>query len=112
MLTDDENKKLYIGVTSNLIARLSSHLLKVHPNSYAGKHGLTKLVFYELHDRIEYAIGREKQLKGWRREKKNRLVEMVNPNWIDLITDPGDKETYPEIGELPIDVETRGDDWW
>jgi len=112
MLTDALNHKLYIGVTSDLIGRISSHLLEMHPKSYACRHGLKKLVFYGLHDRIEYAIGREKQLKSWRREKKDKLIAMVNPEWVDLILDRGDEKTYPEIGELPIDIDTRGDHWW
>ena len=96
ILGDDHRNRLYIGITSNLIRRMWQHL---HGNipGYASRNRLCVLLYYDLFDRIEEAILREKQLKSWRREKKFALIQEVNPTYQDLITDPGDLETLPQI---------------
>lgn len=74
---------LYIGVTSNLLGRLHQHregLIK----GFTSRYGVTRLVYYELADTMEAAIGREKTLKKWRRDWKLNLIEGVNPAWDDL----------------------------
>src|SRR5690349_12470762 len=74
---------LYIGVTSDLQARIRQHKAaasKVFPNKYRCHH----LVYYERYDYIQAAIGREKQLKGFTRKKKIALIESLNPRWQDL----------------------------
>lgn len=106
ILKDKEYKRLYIGYTSDLITRISEHIHEKH-DGYTKKHGLKSLVFYELHDRIEEAYGRELQLKGWRRAKKDYLIRLVNPYKINLLTDYGDGATYPIIADLPVDLDTR-----
>ena len=83
LLTNQTNKVLYVGVTNNLRRRLYEHRRK----SVAGftkKYNLYKLVWFEQTEDIRSAIAREKEIKGWRREKKNRLVEDINPDWRDL----------------------------
>jgi putative endonuclease len=74
---------MYIGVTNNLERRLSEHKNKLL-EGFSKKYNLNKLVYFEWTDNIESAIGREKEIKKWRREKKNRLVESTNPEWKDL----------------------------
>ncbi len=84
ILTNKNNSTLYIGVTSNLLARISEHRNKRNSGSFSSRYNLDKLVYYENFHQIEEAIMREKQLKGWIRAKKNKLVNSINPEWNDL----------------------------
>ena len=83
ILTTENNKVMYIGVTSNLTRRVFEHKTHIY-KGFTNKYNVTKLVYYEEFPEIEQAIAREKQLKNWHREWKNQLVESMNPNWIDL----------------------------
>ncbi|MEZ9131997.1 GIY-YIG nuclease family protein [Vibrio breoganii] len=74
---------LYIGVTSNLPARVWQHKSKV-VEGFTYKYNVSKLVYYEAHDSMESAITREKQLKTWNRAWKENLVVKMNPEWKDL----------------------------
>jgi putative endonuclease len=83
ILASKRNGTLYVGVTSDLIARIWQH----RTDAVAGftrQHGVHVLVYYELHSTMYDAITREKQLKKWNRAWKLRLIEQANPNWIDL----------------------------
>ena len=77
---------LYIGVTGNFELRLIEHRTKKYPKSFTAQYNVTKLVHYEEFTRIGDAIVREKQLKSWRRSKKVGLIEVGNPEWLDLGT--------------------------
>ena len=79
-------RTLYIGVTNDLERRVTAHRARV-PGSFTAKYRIDRLVHYELFTDIRDAIAREKQLKGWRRDRKIALVEAENPQWRDL-TDP------------------------
>lgn len=83
MLTNKSNHVLYIGVTNNLERRIYEHKEKAVPG-FTNRYNLTKLVYYEVCSDIKAAIEREKHLKGWRRSRKNELVETINPEWKDL----------------------------
>jgi putative endonuclease len=77
---------LYIGVTGRLDTRIVQH--KQHTFAgFTSKYGADRLLYWESYDDVHKAIGREKQLKGWRREKKVALIELVNPHWVDLSKD-------------------------
>ena len=77
---------LYIGVTGDLTRRLYEH--KNHlVDGFSSKYNTNKLVYFEETSDVYSAISREKQLKKWRREKKNQLIEMMNPQWRDLSLD-------------------------
>jgi putative endonuclease len=80
------NKVIYTGVTNNLIRRIYEHKSKLI-EGFSQKYNLNKLVYYERYSDIILAINREKELKKWRREKKNRLVESMNKKWEDLSKD-------------------------
>ena len=82
-LTNTHHNVLYVGVTNNLERRMSEHQAGLVPG-FTKKYNLVKLVYYEQFGEIELAIAREKQIKKWRREKKNFLVEKINPEWEDL----------------------------
>lgn len=74
---------LYIGVTSNIAARALQHREGL-VEGFSKRYGTKILVFFEMHDTMESAILREKQLKEWRRDWKIRLIEESNPDWSDL----------------------------
>ena len=82
-MTSKSRNALYIGVTSNLIERVWQHKNEVM-DGYSSKYKTHELVHYEAYDDISYAIAREKQLKNWRREWKDNLIEEKNPEWKDL----------------------------
>jgi len=72
---------LYIGVTNNLEQRIIEHYFdRIDKNSFAGKYNAFFVLYYELHHYIENAIAREKEIKGWRKEKKLELIRTINPN--------------------------------
>lgn len=87
ILTNINNKRFYIGVTNNLLNRYYEHKNKKFPKSFTAKYNINKLVYYEIFNDISYAISREKELKGWRREKKIKLIKSNNLIFKDLITD-------------------------
>ncbi len=74
---------LYIGVTNDLIRRLFEHRQK-EASTFTAKYNVEKLVYFEQCPEADIAIAREKQLKNWRRDKKIRLIEGLNPDWHDL----------------------------
>ena len=74
---------LYTGVTNNIWARVLTHKEKLKPG-FTKKYNVTRLVYFEHYGSIIQAIQREKQIKGWTRKKKIRLIETQNPKWIDL----------------------------
>jgi len=77
---------MYIGLTNDLNRRLFEHQNKLI-DGFTKKYNVNKLVYYELFYNINDAIHREKELKKWRREKKNNLVAQLNPEWLDLSLD-------------------------
>ena len=74
---------MYIGVTNNLPRRVYEHKNKL-VKGFTEAYNVGKLVYYESFNCVIDAIKREKQLKKWSREKKNRLVESKNPDWLEL----------------------------
>jgi len=79
---------LYIGVTSNLLARLHQHREGMLP-AFTARYGVKLLVFFEMADTMDAAISREKQLKQWHRDWKLNLIEQHNPHWEDLALNLG-----------------------
>ena len=83
ILSNKANTVVYIGVTSDLMRRLWEHRNDV-VEGFTKRYHVHKLVYYESTTDVQAAIEREKQLKKWRRTKKNELIESVNPTWQDL----------------------------
>ena len=83
MLASARNGTLYIGVTNDLARRAGEHKDGVVPG-FTRRHGVKRLVWFEEHDQIARAIEREKQIKGWNRAWKLRLIEENNSGWNDL----------------------------
>jgi putative endonuclease len=83
ILCNKRHGTLYIGVTSNLHERL--HALRLGTASgFTKKYGLTRLVYYEVHDLVTDAIQPETNLKKWKRDWKIELIEKMNPEWKEL----------------------------
>ncbi len=83
IITNKLNTVLYIGVTNNLERRLYEHKNKL-VDGFTKEYSLEKLVYFEQTTDVLSAIEREKQLKKWRRSKKNDLIMSQNPKWDDL----------------------------
>ncbi|MGE3775444.1 MAG: GIY-YIG nuclease family protein [Gammaproteobacteria bacterium] len=83
MLASHRKGTLYVGVTSDLVARIWQHRNEVVPG-FAQRHRVHRLVYYEQHDSMLAAIVREKQIKRWLRAWKLDLIERSNPEWRDL----------------------------
>ena len=86
LLTNWNNKVVYVGMTNDLQRRIFEHKEK-QVKGFTEKYNVHKLVYYEQTPEVEVALNREKEIKKWRREKKNKLVENANPQWLDLIDD-------------------------
>ena len=80
------SRVLYVGVTNNLERRMYEHKHKLIPG-FTKKYNVTILVFFEETSDILAALAREKEIKGWTREKKLALIETNNPTWRDLSID-------------------------
>ena len=83
ILASKRNGTLYIGVTNNLVRRLSEHKAKLVPG-FTRKYVVDQLVYFEAFVSILEARARERSLKGWRRAWKIALIEKLNPDWRDL----------------------------
>ncbi len=83
ILTNYFRNVMYVGVTNDLPRRLSEHKQKL-VEGFSAKYNTDMLVYYESFGEASEAIAREKQIKSYRREKKNELVESTNPHWADL----------------------------
>ena len=83
LLASRRHGTLYLGVTNNLARRIDEHRRKLIPG-FSARYDVSRLVWYEVHERIDEAIAREKSLKKWRRDWKITLIEDMNPDWSDL----------------------------
>ncbi len=83
IISNATHTTIYIGITNDLERRLYEHRSK-EVKGFSARYRLTDLVYYESFPDPVSAIAREKQLKGWRREKKEKLIERLNPGWHDL----------------------------
>jgi putative endonuclease len=83
LLTNKNDKVMYVGATNQLERRMYEHKTKMIPG-FTEKYNVNKLVYFEETHDVRAAIAREREIKKWRREKKNNLVIAVNPEWKDL----------------------------
>ena len=83
LLASRRHGTLYLGITSDLDRRTYEHKNKLL-GGFTAKHGVDRLVWFEVYDDPTSAITREKGIKKWRRDWKIRLIEAQNPGWVDL----------------------------
>jgi putative endonuclease len=88
LLTNWNNKVMYVGMTNDLVRRVYEHKTKA-VKGFTKKYNVHKLVHFEETSDVTAALAREKEIKKWRREKKNTLVNRANPKWRDLAEDLG-----------------------
>jgi len=86
ILTNQSNKVLYTGITNDLERRLYEHQNKL-VKGFTSKYNVNKLVYFDFTTEARSAIAREKQIKGWTRQKKLDLISELNPQWSDLSAD-------------------------
>ena len=79
----NRSKTLYVGVTNDLQRRVFEHKGKMVPG-FTARYNIDRLVYWEDTNDVRAAIAREKQLKGWRRQRKIELIDGMNPQWDDL----------------------------
>ena len=84
ILSNTHKTVLYTGVTNDLIRRVYEHKNHLDKQSFTSRYNVDQLVYYETTPNVEAAIEREKQIKGWSRKHKNKLIESKNPNWVDM----------------------------
>lgn len=84
ILANKTRTTIYTGMTNDLLRRIEEHKNNTFPESFSARYGVHDLVYYEATSDVYAAIAREKQIKGWNRKRKNRLVESLNPEWKDL----------------------------
>jgi len=82
----NKGKMLYTGVTNNLVRRAYEHKGKLIPG-FTKRYSIDRIVYFECYTDIGQAIEREKQIKGYRREKKIKLIDSINNEWRDLTRD-------------------------
>ena len=84
MMTNVHNSVIYTGVTNDLIRRVYEHKNHIDKGCFTAQYNVEKLVFYEVTSDVEAAIEREKQIKGWNRKRKEKIINQKNPEWKDL----------------------------
>ena len=77
---------IYVGITNNIQRRIAEHKSGTIPG-YTQRYRCNKLLYFEEYQNVKYAIAREKELKGWKRERKESLIATKNPHRIDLAGD-------------------------
>jgi len=83
MSNGPRSASLYTGITGNIMRRVWQHKNHLIPG-FTSRYNLTRLVYYEAFSYPDAAIARENEIKGWRREKKLKLIQSINPQWNDL----------------------------
>jgi putative endonuclease len=82
-IATNRSRTLYVGVTNDLQRRVYQHKHKLIPG-FTARYNINQLVYFETTSDVKSAIAREKQIKGWLRERKIELIEKTNPTWQDL----------------------------
>lgn len=84
IITNHKRTTFYTGVTSNLRRRINEHKTKKYSNSFSSRYNLNVLVYFKGFQFIEDAITEEKRIKAGSRRSKEKLINSINPNWIDI----------------------------
>ena len=84
IMVNENNHVIYVGITNDLVRRVCEHKNHLDKGSFTDRYNVEKLVYFEITSDVNSAISREKQIKGWNRNRKNKLVEKINPNWDDI----------------------------
>src|SRR5690606_16957761 len=89
IMTNKHRTTLYIGVTNDLCRRIYEHKNHLIKNSFTDRYNLEDCIYYEEFSSFSLAINREKELKKWNRQKKDDLINKMNPDWKIMVTEHG-----------------------
>ena len=89
IMTNKNRTTLYIGVTNNLCRRIFEHKHHLNKGSFTDRYNLEFCIYYEEFSPFSAAIAREKEIKKWNRQKKENLINKMNPEWKELVTEQG-----------------------
>ncbi|PYP90955.1 MAG: endonuclease [Candidatus Angelobacter sp. Gp1-AA117] len=107
-IMSNKSRRLYVGFTSKLRARVFQHKNKWFKESFTARYKFDMLVYFESFADPNDAIQREKEIKGWRRDKKLKLILAVNPDWADLSAEWYEDERWQGMPDAhPLDVWRR-----
>ena len=95
----NKSRRLYVGITSQLDVRVFKHKNKWYEESFTARYRFNMPIYFEAFSDPSQAIDREKEIKGWRREKKLRLILSTNPDWVDLSAEWTEDEGWKAIPE-------------
>ena len=84
MMTNSHKNLLYTGITNDLVRRVYEHKYHLDKGSFTDKYNIEYLIYFESTSDVTAAIEREKQIKGWNRKRKEKLIASKNPSWDDL----------------------------
>ena len=98
-ILSNKSRRVYVGITSELQARTFKHTHKWYEGSFTSRYNFDMVVYVERYSDPNCAIERETEIKGWRREKKLRLILSVNPDWADLSAEWRENELWQIIPE-------------
>lgn len=98
-IMSNKSRRVYVGSTSELQVRIWKHKNGWYEDSFTARYNFDMLVYFEAFARPGEAIEREGEIKGWRREKKLRLVLKANPDWADLSAEWKEDESWQSIPE-------------
>ena len=84
VLTNSNKNVLYTGITNDLVRRVYEHKHHLDKGSFTDRYNVEYLIYYEMTSDVTAAIEQEKQIKGWNRKRKEKLIAGKNPNWEDL----------------------------
>ena len=104
-IMSNKSRRVYVGATSELQVRVFKHKKGWYEGSFTARYCFDMLVYFEEYSHPSEALAREKELKGWRREKKLRLVLKANPDWADLSREWKEDESWqliPEAKSRPV----------
>lgn len=87
IMSNERGSVLYVGITNSIHRRIIEHKWKLEKNSFTAKYNINKLLYFEEYSNPIDAIKREKQLKGWKRNRKEELIKKMNPEFKDLFSD-------------------------
>jgi putative endonuclease len=96
-IMSNKSRRLYVGFSSELANRVFQHKYKWFEDCFTARYRFDMLVYFEEYSNPSEAIAREKEIKGWWREKKLKLVLSVNPDWVDLGTEWREDESWKAI---------------
>src|SRR5262249_25635247 len=97
-IMSNKSRRLYVGITSKRYKRVFQHKYKLL-RGFTSRYTFDMLVYYEEFSQVASAITREKEIKGWRREKKLKLILAENPDWQDLSLEWEEDPSWKAIQE-------------